>query len=127
MIVAQNEIAIRAAADKECAALNLAILTRLLSKKIEQLPVGSEQANEVQAGGPLREVAAALPKIILATVLMGGAAYGALALTEKWVGADVGQSGVRLGAAVLAGVAVYYLAARLLGCRELDELLGRDS
>ncbi len=110
-----------------CAALNLAILTRLLSRKIEKLPAGSEQADEVQRAGPLREVAAALPKIILATALMGAAAYGALVLTEKWVGPGVGQSGLRLGAAVLAGLAVYYLAARLLGCRELDELLGRDS
>jgi putative peptidoglycan lipid II flippase len=108
-----------------CAALNLVILTRLLNRRIEKLPVGGEQADEVQTHQPLREVAAALPKIILATALMGAAVYGALVLTEKWVGSGVGQSGVRLGAAVLAGVAVYYLAAKLLGCRELDELLGK--
>ncbi|MCK4850401.1 MAG: murein biosynthesis integral membrane protein MurJ [Phycisphaerae bacterium] len=110
-----------------CAALNLAILTRLLSRKIEKLPVSAEHADKVQAHQPLREVAAALPKIILATALMGAAAYGALVVTTRWVGSGVGQSGVRLGAAVLAGVVVYYLAARLLGCKELDELLGRDS
>jgi len=110
-----------------CAALNLVILTRLLSRRIEKLPMGSEQADQVRQVGPLREVGAALPRIVLATVLMGGAAYGALVLSEKWVGSAVGLSGVRLGGAVLAGVLVYYLSARLLGCKELDELLGRDS
>ncbi len=110
-----------------CAALNLAILIRLLGRRIEKLPMGSEQADEVQRAGPLREVAAALPKIILATALMGAAAYGALVVTTRWVGSGVELSGVRLGAAMLAGVVVYYLAARLLGCKELDELLGKDS
>jgi putative peptidoglycan lipid II flippase len=110
-----------------CAALNLTILIRLLSRKIDKLPLSGEQADEVQRFGALREVAAALGKIVLATALMAGAAYGALVLMEKLVGTAVAQSGLRLGAAVLAGVVVYYLGAKLLGCRELDELLGRDS
>jgi putative peptidoglycan lipid II flippase len=110
-----------------CATLNLAILTRLLNRKIEKLPLSPQQADEVQSHQPLREVAAALPKIILATALMAGAAYGALVLMEKLVGSAVAQSGLRLAAAMLAGLVVYYLGAKLLGCKELSELLGRDS
>ena len=107
-----------------CAALNLAILIRLLNRKIDNLPFGAE---EVQRPGLLREVATALPRIVLATALMAVAAYGALVVTTRLVGSDVAQSGLRLAAAVLAGLLAYYLGAKLLGCRELKELLGRDS
>ena len=110
-----------------CAALNLAILTRLLSKKIENLEISPPQGHNLQPHTPLREVAAALPKIILATALMAAATYAALVITEKWVGSGVAQSGLRLAAAVITGLLVYYLASRLLRSKELDELRHKDS
>ena len=110
-----------------CATLNLAILTRLLHKKIEKLPPSAGQLRETKPQAPLADLARCLPKIILATVLMAAAACGALVLTEHWVGSAVQQSGIRLAAGVLAGILVYYLAAKLLGCKELAELLGRGS
>ena len=109
-----------------CAALNLMILTYLLRKKIgilsksEQL--GTEGGKEALAG-----VARSLPKIILATALEAGAAYGGLILAERLVGMAVAQSGIRLGVGLVFGLLAYFAAAKLLKCRELDELLGRDS
>ena len=110
-----------------CAALNLMILTRLLHKRISGLSSSDEGAVSKLEKAPLAGVGACLPKIILATAIMSGAAYGALILARSLVGSEVEQSGIRLGAAVIAGTVGYYLAARLLGCTELRELLGRDS
>jgi peptidoglycan biosynthesis protein MviN/MurJ (putative lipid II flippase) len=107
-----------------CAALNLAILTRLLHKRIQRLP---RQADQAIPSAPLHEVAACLPRILLATALMAAAAFGALRLTQHLLGPDVAYSGIRLAAALFAGVLVYYLAAKFLKCRELPELLSRGS
>ena len=106
-----------------CAALNLIILTRLLHKRIQLLP----QADQTIPPAPLREVAACLPRILLATALMGAAAYGALVLAERLVGPAVRYSGIRLAAGLFAGILVYYLAAKFLRCRELPELLDKGS
>lgn len=106
-----------------CAALNLAILTRLLHKRIRSLA----QTDQAIPSAPLAEVAACLPWIVLATVLMAAAAYGALEFSEHLLGPAVAYSGIRLAAGLFAGVLVYYLAARILKCRELPELLGKAS
>ncbi|NIA06734.1 MAG: murein biosynthesis integral membrane protein MurJ [Actinobacteria bacterium] len=106
-----------------CAALNLAILTRLLHKRIR----GLTQTDQAVPPSPLGEVAACLPRVLLATALMAAAAYGALILTEHLVGPAVAYSGLRLAAGLFVGVLVYYFAARVLKCRELPELLGSGS
>ena len=106
-----------------CAALNLIILTRLLHKRIRALP----QTDQPLPVAPLGEVAACLPRILLATVLMAAAAFGALKLAHRIVGPDVAWSGIRLAAGLIAGALVYYLTARILKCRELPELLGKAS
>ena len=109
-----------------CAALNLTILTYLLRKRISDLSESAGLADE-ESKGPLRRVVGSLPKIVIATALMGVGAYGGLAVAERLVGTEVAQSGIRLAAGVGLGLAVYYAAAKLLGCKELDDLLGRDS
>ena len=91
------------------------------------MPMSDQQDSPGKTQRPLHEVARALPRIILATALMGLAAYGAMELATRWVGSAVAQSGIRLLAGLLAGLVVYYVSAKLLGCKELDELLGRDS
>jgi len=106
-----------------CAALNLAILTRLLNKRIQSFA----QTDQAVPSAPLAEVAACLPRILLATALMAAAAFGALRLAEHLVGPSVAYSGIRLAAALFAGVLVYYLAAKFLKCREIPELLSRGS
>ena len=106
-----------------CAALNLAILTRLLNKRIQ----GFAQNDQAVPSAPLAEVAACLPRILLATVLMAAAAYAALRLAQYLVGPSVAYSGIRLAAGLFVGVLVYYFAARILKCRELPELLSKDS
>ena len=110
-----------------CASLNFVILAWLLQQKIIKLTEGAGQASQVAARGALREAARSLPKIVLATALMAGAAYVAMTLAGRWFGTAVQQSGIRLAFGLGAGLVVFYLAAKLLGCKELAELMGKDS
>jgi len=110
-----------------CASLNFLILAHLLWKKIARRAEADQQAGQTQVAKAMRQVAHSLPKILLATAAMAAAAYGAMALAGRWFGMAVQQSGIRLGFGLGTGLVVFYLAAKLLGCKELAELVGKDS
>ena len=76
-------------------------------------------------GLDLGPVAAAFGRSLLASALMGGAAWGAYRLMEGITPATIAGKLARVLVPVAVGVAAYFLLARLLGMREARLLRGR--
>jgi peptidoglycan biosynthesis protein MviN/MurJ (putative lipid II flippase) len=76
----------------------------------------------------LRGVVASVLRILVASAVAGGAAYGLWWALDDVLGRELWAQIVSLGSGLALGVAVYYGAARLLGVRELEALkaLRRD-
>jgi putative peptidoglycan lipid II flippase len=94
------------------ALLNAALLLTLLRRRL--------------GGLDEERLAVAFAKIALASIVMGSAAWG----VERWLalalpGAGLIARGVRVAAAIGAGLGVLALAARLLRIREFEEALSR--
>jgi putative peptidoglycan lipid II flippase len=70
-----------------------------------------------------RETAAAAARIAVAAAAAGAVAYGIWRVLDGALGREVLAEIASLSAALGAGAAVYLLAARLLGVRELEALL----
>jgi putative peptidoglycan lipid II flippase len=116
-------------------ALNL-VLVRVMG--FRGLALGTASASMLNAGLLLwllerrldgldgRRIAVALVKIIIASALMGAAAY----VASVWLAEAVPGPGelvklLRVSAAIGAGIAVLLLSARLLRIEELDEAVAR--
>ena len=68
-----------------------------------------------------RDIGATAAKTAVATLGMAGATYGVLLLPPVAVGGVAVQTVL----AVACGIAVFLVVARLIGLREVDDLLGR--
>jgi putative peptidoglycan lipid II flippase len=62
-------------------------------------------------------------RVLAASVLAAGAAFGAWYALDAWLGRELVAQVVSLGCAFLAGGLVYLATARALGLRELEALL----
>ena len=70
-----------------------------------------------------RRVLDAYGRILVASILAGGAAYGAWYLSDDAMGRSILAQIVSVSAGIAASVAVYFAAARILRIRELDAIL----
>ena len=70
----------------------------------------------------MRGVVASVLRIVLASALAAGAAYGVWWALDDVLGRDLWAQIVSLGVGLTAGAGVYLAAARLLGMRELEAL-----
>jgi putative peptidoglycan lipid II flippase len=71
----------------------------------------------------LRESASAFVRIVAASVVSGAVGYGVWRGLDEELGRSLGAQIVSVGTALLAATAVYGLACRTLGVRELQVLL----
>jgi putative peptidoglycan lipid II flippase len=69
-----------------------------------------------------RQVALSILRILVASALAAGAAYGVWWALDDVLGRDLGAQIVSLSVGLVAGAAVYLGAARVLGVRELEAL-----
>jgi putative peptidoglycan lipid II flippase len=69
-------------------------------------------------------IATALVRVTVASAALAGAAYGVWLGLDEALGRSLGAQLVSVGAALVAGAAVYLVSCRLLGVRELEALLG---
>ena len=70
-----------------------------------------------------RRVLDAYGRILVASVLAGAAAFGAWYLSDDAMGRSILAQIVSVSAGIVASVAVYFAAARILRIRELDAIL----
>jgi hypothetical protein len=69
-----------------------------------------------------RQVAASVLRILAASLVAAGAAYGVWWALDDALGRDFWAQIVSLGTGLAVGVAVYLAAARAFGVRELEAL-----
>jgi putative peptidoglycan lipid II flippase len=115
--------------------LNVALAAALYRVGIWGIPLATSIANIASTAGLLmllrrrlgrvngRELLASSGRILVASVVAGGVAYGVWWPLDQALGQSVGAQVVSVGLAVLASCAAYLVSARLLGIRELGALL----
>jgi hypothetical protein len=72
-------------------------------------------------------IGAAAVRIVAASLLLGGVAYGVWYGLDAALGHAFGAQLLSVGAALATGAGVYLASARLLGIRELEPLLALRS
>ena len=70
----------------------------------------------------VREVVASVLRILLASAVAAGVAYGVWWVLDDLLGRDLWAQIVSLGVGLTAGAGVYLAAAKLFGVRELEAL-----
>jgi putative peptidoglycan lipid II flippase len=116
-------------------ALNAALNAAFYPLGVWGIPLATSIVNLVGAGALLfilrrrlgridgAEIAASLVRIVIASVVAAGAAYGVWRGLDGALGRTAGAQVVSVGVALATSVGAYLVAARLLGIRELEALL----